>query len=403
MLRGRPVVRVVFSGEYRGKIHAGVGQAAKENDLFLDDCAIDVATEEVRLAADGVLVVCGEERDGVAALRRMGRRAERVPVEMVCVSSAPVIAKEQSDCWRPDWAAAGVLLARHVQALQLPQVVCWQRRKASRLWQGFARELTRLGHSLAGNWCLEEEFFPKEDSVFSVDAQAWLLRKLALLPRPSVVVAEDDEMAYLVVMAARRLHLRVPEHVSVIGVGNCAAVLEKSPVSLSSVDMNWSRLGYLAASRLAGRLQGSGKEEEISRLAVVPQGVVERESTRQFYSEDEAVARTVRRIRRDFSEPLSVRILAREAGISVPLLHARYSKMTGVTIMRSLREIRLAAAAARLREGCLKLESIADETGLGDVRNLFRLFKEHYGVTPTQYRELHQHPEEGLNSLLGLG
>ncbi len=298
MLRGRPVVRVIFAGEYCGQIHAGIGQAAREKDLFLDDWSSAVVAE--RPPPSGVLVVGAGETDCRVAVARLGGRVERLPVEMVCLEDRGFSTAEHRDCWRPDWTAAGALLARHVHALQLPHVVCWERRKSSGLWQGFARELGRLGQPPAARWCLAEEISFGDVSVFSADAQAWLLRKLALLPRPGVVVAEDDQMAYLVVMTARRLHLRVPEHVAVLGVGDCLAAQEKCPVSLSSVDMNWSRLGYLAASRLARRLAGATREEESARL-VVPQGVVERESTRQFYSEDEAVARTVQRIRRDFA------------------------------------------------------------------------------------------------------
>ena len=397
-LRACPVLRVVFSGNCCEKIRLGIGQAAKEKHVFLDDCPRGAVAEADRPMADGLLVVGETEAAGREAVTRLGKRMEALPTEMVCVGDAGLRGGNLAGCWRLDWAAAGVLLARHAQALQLPHVVCWQWRRAAEIWQGFDREVKRLGNMSVKHWSLEMEFPSCEMSAFSEDARTWLLQKLALLPRPAVVVAESDYLAYLVIMAAQRLHLRVPEHVAVVGVGDCELVQGKCPVSLSSVDMNWSRLGYLATCRLVDRLGGNGGGG--MPLAVVPQRLVERASTQQFYSEDEAVAHIVQRIRRDFAEPLSVKILAREVGLSASLLHARYSAMTGSTIIKSLREIRLAAAAGMLRDGDWKLESIASETGLGDVRNLFRLFREHYGVTPTQYRNLHQHPEEELGTLL---
>jgi transcriptional regulator GlxA family with amidase domain len=97
--------------------------------------------------------------------------------------------------------------------------------------------------------------------------------------------------------------------------------------------------------------------------------------------------KAIRTIREDYSRPHTVSSLARECGMSVRSLHRLYRAVTGNTVGKDLLARRIEAAADMLREDDLKLEPVAMETGLRNAKNLCRLFKEHLGLTPGQWKE----------------
>jgi transcriptional regulator GlxA family with amidase domain len=103
--------------------------------------------------------------------------------------------------------------------------------------------------------------------------------------------------------------------------------------------------------------------------------------------ENQGILRAIRTIRHEYSRPLTVSSLARECGMSVRSLHRLYRSVTGNTIGKDLIARRVAAAAALLRQEDSKLEPVAMETGLRNAKNLCRLFKEHLGLTPGQWKE----------------
>ena len=99
------------------------------------------------------------------------------------------------------------------------------------------------------------------------------------------------------------------------------------------------------------------------------------------------IKKVIRTIREEYSRPLNVTTLARECGMSVRSLHRAYRAVTGNTVGRDLLNRRIEAAADMLREDDVKLEPVAMETGLRNAKNLCRLFKDHFGVTPGQWKE----------------
>lgn len=107
------------------------------------------------------------------------------------------------------------------------------------------------------------------------------------------------------------------------------------------------------------------------------------------------ISKVLRTIRHEYSRPLTVSSLARECGMSVRSLHRLYRSVTGTTIGQDIIARRIEAAATMLREDDVKLEPVAMETGLGNAKNLCRLFKEHLGLTPGQWKESFHGPRVG--------
>lgn len=118
-----------------------------------------------------------------------------------------------------------------------------------------------------------------------------------------------------------------------------------------------------------------------------PAAVVEFHSHSGSAEDFPGILKVIRTIREEYSRPLNVTTLARECGMSVRSLHRAYRAVTGKTVGRDLLNRRIEAAADMLREDDVKLEPVAMETGLRNAKNLCRLFKDHFGVTPGQWKE----------------
>ncbi len=102
--------------------------------------------------------------------------------------------------------------------------------------------------------------------------------------------------------------------------------------------------------------------------------------------------RLLERCRRRLREPLPVEVMCRLGGCARATLFRQFREYLGETPNRWLTRERLAAAAVQLSRTALSAAEIADAVGIGDANYLAKLFRRHYGVTPTAYRRSHGLP-----------
>ncbi|MCB9353978.1 MAG: helix-turn-helix domain-containing protein [Lewinellaceae bacterium] len=84
--------------------------------------------------------------------------------------------------------------------------------------------------------------------------------------------------------------------------------------------------------------------------------------------------------------------LCREMAMSHSQLHRKLSALTGLSATRFIRYVRLNKAKELLRDPVLSITSIAYDTGFNDPGYFSRVFKQEFGATPQEWREL-QEPE----------
>jgi transcriptional regulator GlxA family with amidase domain len=85
-------------------------------------------------------------------------------------------------------------------------------------------------------------------------------------------------------------------------------------------------------------------------------------------------------------EPLSVEQLARAQGMSTRTLARWSERELGESPAALVRRVRLEEAQRLLEQTALPLKDIARRTLIGDASTLWRVFKRHLGITPTEYR-----------------
>src|SRR6185295_9412667 len=104
-----------------------------------------------------------------------------------------------------------------------------------------------------------------------------------------------DERGQQVLDACRRVGLRVPDEVAVIGVDNDAYLCNLTIPPMTSVDVNAERNGYQAAGLLDRLMRG--RRPQRKPIYLPPRGVVTRQSTDTVAVGDPEVAAVVRFIR----------------------------------------------------------------------------------------------------------
>ena len=80
--------------------------------------------------------------------------------------------------------------------------------------------------------------------------------------------------------------------------------------------------------------------------------------------------------------------LAAVAGFSVPHLHRLWRAHTGENMATYVRRLRLKRAALKLRMGAVDLTEVALYAGYETHTAFTRAFKQQYGLSPSQFRDL---------------
>ncbi len=93
----------------------------------------------------------------------------------------------------------------------------------------------------------------------------------------------------------------------------------------------------------------------------------------------------VRYMEEHMAEPITVREVAEELGLSVSYLHKLFARC-GTSFNSYLTECRLRRAGQMLREGDEKIYAVAAACGYQDTRYFSKIFQKHMGVKPTEYR-----------------
>ena len=99
--------------------------------------------------------------------------------------------------------------------------------------------------------------------------------------------------------------------------------------------------------------------------------------------------RTVAFIDRNYARPLTLQMLAAEAGMSVTHFRRRFADILHITPARYLATIRINAAIRLLTSTNKLLAEIAHECGFYDQSHFIRTFKRLRRQTPAQYRRAH--------------
>ena len=100
------------------------------------------------------------------------------------------------------------------------------------------------------------------------------------------------------------------------------------------------------------------------------------------------IEEVIRYIHKNISEPLDRETLASVAGFSVPHFHRVFTAHVGESAIRFVRRTRLERAARKLRMGAVDITEVALAAGYDTHAAFSKAFKQHFGFSPSAFRQL---------------
>lgn len=93
-------------------------------------------------------------------------------------------------------------------------------------------------------------------------------------------------------------------------------------------------------------------------------------------------------IREHIDGPLNRDVLAEVAGFSVPHFHRIFTGHVGENIADYVRRVRMERAGRKLRMGAVDITEVALAAGYATHAAFSRAFKQQFGLSPSEFREL---------------
>lgn len=88
-----------------------------------------------------------------------------------------------------------------------------------------------------------------------------------------------------------------------------------------------------------------------------------------------------------YDRPLSLTMLARRAGLSVPHLCSQFKRYFGSAVISYVLGLRMSRAVALLQDTTLSVTDVARAVGYDDLYHFSKLVKQRYGLSPRQMRK----------------
>ena len=206
---------------------------------------------------------------------------------------------------------------------------------------------------------------------------------LSKLPKPCGLLAVNDEIGEMVVVAANRLGIRIPDELALVSIDNNPDVCESLSPTLSSADVDFYRSGQLTAELLDRIVRRKHRSFESATFG--PTRIVRRASSRPL--EDHTIAIMIEHIRKNALRPLKAGDVTKLCKGSRRNAEKRFRKIVGHSIMEEIHSLRLAKAKSLLSSGNYQVSEIAGMCAYASESCFRKLFKSNTGVSPLAYRK----------------
>jgi LacI family transcriptional regulator len=286
-----------------------------------------------------------------------------------------------------DSVAIGQMAARHLIECRLRHFAFYGRGRgiAVHRLDGFETALAAAGFA-----CGQAPFEnPDDDQITERSHWPVLIKWLQALPKPVGILALDDHFAHDLAGACLAAEISVPDRVAIIGVNNDDLVCEATYPPISSVEVDFSRVGYLAAGQLEKLLRGENIPAAERLIQVPPLRVVQRLSTSVQAVDDPHLAAAVAFIRDHACDPCDVSDVMREVPVNRRWLEREFVGKLNRTPRDEIVRVRMERARRLLLDSDEKIEKVADLCGFSAVHNFGRAFRQATGTTPAAFRRAH--------------
>jgi len=210
---------------------------------------------------------------------------------------------------------------------------------------------------------------------------------LSTLPKPVGIMACNDIRGAHVTEACKLAQIEVPDEVAILGVNNDDLFCELASPPLSSIALNIHRAGQQAAMCLEEMM--AGKKITEKRIMVEPEYVVTRKSTDILAIKDPNVTAALQFIKLNCKKFIQVDEVVEAVGINRRSLERYFKQYLNHTIHEEITRVRIEAISKMITETSLSIGEIATHMGFNNINHISRYFKASKGVTPHEFRTIH--------------
>ena len=257
-------------------------------------------------------------------------------------------------------------------------------------YEGYAWSASRVasfGTALSGMGYACDAFWVKRANLHDGSVHAKMREWAARLHRPAAVMAVCDELGRTFINALVAGGVRVPQDVAVLGVDNEWILCTHLSPTLSSIQPDFVRSGFLAAECMDRFLRrGTGRDAGVLRRVSPVKGIIGRESTAPSSTTGRMVLKAEEFVRGHAGENIHVDDVARHLGVSRRLLDLRFREVTGRTVLDAIHAEQLENVRHLLRTTSLSITEISRLYNFRSENHLKRLFKQAFGQTMSDYR-----------------
>jgi len=323
---------------------------------------------------DGVVATIRDDRRQLAYLRHLASLGIPI-VDMTCDRPDFPCARVSCNHVEAGRLAAGHFLERNYRSLVFFTIDWGNGRE--RFWRGFSSA------GSPGKWVFSAECPNARWNDWGAVSN-WLERKFASAPKPLGALTYSQAESVLLLSAARRLGIRVPEDLGIVSGGEDKALLECQPVPITAVDMDMGRGAYEAAELLQRLMDGEAAPARAVEFP--PRRIIARRSTDATVASDKLVRAAIELFASGLKSGVNVESAARALGVSRNTLNRRISAELGRTASAELQRQRLMMAKRLLADPKNKVEYVARMAGFSSASHLGSALRADCGLTPMSFR-----------------
>jgi LacI family transcriptional regulator len=208
------------------------------------------------------------------------------------------------------------------------------------------------------------------------------------LPKPVGILACNDDRGQHILEICKRIDLKVPDDVAVVGVDNDPMICEIGDPPLTSIALNVELSGFEAAKLLDQLI--NGKKMCGQQIITTASHIVQRQSSDILAVNDAEVAAGIRFIRENAKNKILVRDVVAITGVSRRTLEQRFRKTIHRSIYDEIRKVRVEWISKLLLETNLPISKITSLFNFTDVEHISRYFKKEKGIGLREFRKVHQ-------------
>lgn len=242
-------------------------------------------------------------------------------------------------------------------------------------------------HGFSFMACEMEAYLPishtKEAEL--IEPEPDLLKMLAKLSKPAVVVTLNDHYAIATANAIQSLGFSIPDDIALIGVDDSESS-RLSSIPITSVHPPSFQIGYESTRLLMRMIEGKRLARKI--VEIPAERISVRESTvGQRRAPVTDIDRAKEYIRRHACEGIRVVDVADHVHIPLRTFQIEFKEQTGSPVTDEIRRVRFNRACELLQTTDFTLERIAHLIGMSHAASFSEFFRRTAGMTPNSYRD----------------